>query len=148
MSAGQPRRGGSEDVEVALAVGGDEQQELPGRGAERSRAAGDDLPHPRTGRQRQVERLPTGPLPGCERRGQLHERQRVARRRVDHGRGDRRDHIRGHLVEDGPCRADRQRPDPHDRHPGTPSVALRVAGGEDDGHSTASAPGREPDAFT
>ena len=46
------RRGRGEETEVAVTVRGDEQQELPGRGAERRRAPGDDLLYPRTGRQR------------------------------------------------------------------------------------------------
>jgi hypothetical protein len=46
------RRGRGEGREVAVTVGGDEKQELPGRGAECGHAPGDDLPHPHTGRQR------------------------------------------------------------------------------------------------
>ena len=125
MSAGHRRRRRGEHVHVALTLGGHEQQELPSRGTQRRHPAGDDLPHPRAGRQRQVQRLPARPLIGGQRRGQLHERERDARRRIDDDRGDRSNHIRGDPVEHGPRRVRRQRPDPHGRQSGTPSVVAR-----------------------
>ena len=140
------RCGRGEETEVAFTVRGDEEHELPGRGAERRRAPGDDRLYPRTGRQRQVERRAAGPLRGRQRRGQLTSASglpaaastRAAATDATISGATSSRTARADSTDSGPtCRTGRR----------VPSAVFRVTGGEDERHPTCGPPGREPDAL-